>query len=109
MSATAPSHTPTVSADPQTTAHATEAINFILAAKDCPSEFRPLIDYLIGASGGSTDWFEAADEEVGYAARPSEGPPSRDAATKYVQRKRKGLLEWEGRAGVAFVECMPGG
>jgi hypothetical protein len=109
MSAHAPSYPPTFAADPQTTAHVTEAINFILAAKDCPSEHRPLIDYLVGLSGGSTDWFEAADEEVGLAARPSDEQPSRDGACKWVQRRRKSFLAWEKRKNVAFIECMPGG
>ena len=69
MSATAPSHVPTVSADPQTTSYVTEAISQLLAAKDCPSKFRPLVDYLVGLAGGCTDWFEAADDEVGLNAR----------------------------------------
>jgi hypothetical protein len=109
MSATAPSHTPTVSADPQTTSYVTEAISQLLAAKDCPSKFRPLVDYLVGLAGGCTDWFEAADDEVGLNARPTAEGVSRDAACKWVQRMRKGFLEWEKKANVTFIECMPGG
>ena len=98
-----------ISADPETTADITEAINFLLAAHNCPSEHRPLIDYLIGYSAGNTDWFEAADDEVGLTARPSPGEVSRAAACKWVQRKRKKFLAWEDRQNVAFIECMPGG
>ena len=109
MSTTAPSHTPTVSADPQTTSYVTEAISQLLAAKDCPSKFRPLVDYLVGLAGGCTDWFEAGDDEVGLNARPTAEGVSRDAACKWVQRMRKGFLEWEKKANVTFIECMPGG
>lgn len=109
MSATAPSHTPTVSADPQTTSYVTEAISQLLAAKDCPSKFRPLVDYLVGLAGGCTDWFEAADDEVGLNARPTAEGVSRDAACKWVQRMRKDFLAWEKKANVTFIECMPGG
>ncbi len=98
-----------ISADPETTAGITEAINFLLAAHNCPSEHRPLIDYIIGYSAGNTDWFEAADDEVGLTARPSPGEVSRAAACKWVQRARKKFLAWEDRQNVAFIECMPGG
>jgi hypothetical protein len=109
MSATAPSHTPAVSADPQTTSYVTGAISQLLAAKDCPSKFRPLVDYLVGLAGGCTGWFEAADEEVGLKARPTAEGVSRNAACKWVQRMRKDFLTWEKKANVTFIECMPGG
>ena len=109
MSATSPGYTPTFAAVPQTTSYVTEAISQSLAAKDCPSKFRPLVDYLVGLAGGCTDWFEAGDDEVGLNARPTAEGVSRDAACKWVQRMRKGFLEWEKKANVTFIECMPGG
>jgi hypothetical protein len=87
----------------------TEAINQLLAAKNCPSEFRPLIDYLIGVASGSTDWFEKSDVEVGLCARSSDQQVSQCAAKKYVQRFRKDFIPWEQKHNLAYIEFSAGG
>lgn len=50
-------------------ARAMDAVNFTLVAFGVPDKFRAFIDALLGASGGSADWFEAADIEIGQRAR----------------------------------------
>ena len=90
----------------------TEALNQLLASKNCPSEYRPLIDYLIGISNGSTDWIEIADAELGLCVRPTKAEPeqcSRDAAKKYIYRLRKGFMGWQKKENMAFIEYSAGG
>ncbi len=108
MSAQPQSHW-TVNADPVSISYQTEAINQLLAQKDCPSECRPLIDYLIGIAEGNTDWIEKTDAEVGLCARPRAEMPSRDAAQKWVQRTRKTLMAWQKKTSMALIEFSAGG
>jgi hypothetical protein len=100
---------PEINADTVTISFQTEAVNQLLAAKDCPSELRPLIDYLIGASEGSIDWFEKSDAEVGLCARSTDELMSEEAAKKWVQRHRTLLMKWQNKVNIAFIECSPGG
>jgi hypothetical protein len=100
---------PEINADTVTISFQTEAVNQLLAAKDCPSELRPLIDYLIGASEGSIDWFEKSDAEVGLCARSTDELMSLEAAKKWVQRHRTLLVKWQNKVNIAFIECSPGG
>lgn len=102
-------NSPSLHADPVSISYQTEAINQLLAQKDCPSECRPLIDYLIGIAEGNTDWIEKSDAEVGACARPRKEMPSRAAAQKWVQRTRKILMDWQKKENLALIEVSPGG
>ena len=76
MSTTSPVYSPTFAADPRTTSCVTEAVSQLLAAKDCPSKFRPLVDYLLGVAAGSTDavWPSSRSRRAPAAINP--GSPS---------------------------------
>jgi hypothetical protein len=109
MSAQPAYNSPSFHTDPVSISFQTEAINQLLAQKDCPSECRPLIDYLIGIAEGSTEWIEKNDAEVGLCARPKAEPTSRVAAQKWVQRTRKTFIEWQKKKDLALIEISPGG
>jgi hypothetical protein len=88
----------------------TDAINFMLVAKRCPSELRAGIDCVIGLAGDRVDWFDAEDLDVAARARGSSGELfSHSSGKKWVQRWRKALCEWQQKENIALIECSPGG
>jgi hypothetical protein len=92
-------------------ARATDAVNFALVAFGVPERFRLYIDALIGASGGSMDWFEAADIEIGQRARQATAQKLKDQSiAKWTQRQREDFnQEWQLPYKITLVETMPGG
>lgn len=85
----------------------TDAINHVLAAANCPQEFRPLIDYLVGISGGNPE-FEAADGDLASRVRLSEKETTPNADRQWLKRIRKEFEAWQERNGFLFVECRRG-
>lgn len=91
-------------------ARATDAMNFALVAFNVPDRFRPYIDALIGASGGSMDWFEASDIEIAQRARNVTALGLKEKSLeKWTQRFREDFAEWAQAYKTALVEAMPGG
>lgn len=91
-------------------ARATDAINFVLVAAGTPDTHRAYLDALIGASLGATDWFEAADIEVGQRARQVSTIGLKDKTIeKWVQREREEFSEWQTAREITLIEAMPGG
>jgi hypothetical protein len=82
----------------------------VLVAWGVPEKRRALIDALIGASNGSTDWFEATDFEIGQRAREATNQGrSRRSIEQWTLREREHLKTWETDYGRTLVEMMPGG
>lgn len=91
-------------------ARAMDAMNFALVAFNVPDRFRPYIDALIGASGGSMDWFEASDIEIAQRARNVTALGLKEKSLeKWTQRFREDFAEWAQAYKTALVEAMPGG
>ncbi|MBO0719324.1 MAG: hypothetical protein J2P41_00755, partial [Blastocatellia bacterium] len=85
-------------------------MNFALVAFRVPENYRAYLDATIGASLGSTDWFEAADIEVGQRAKEvsSQGLKQK-TIEKWTQRQRDDFAEWQTAWRVTLIETMPGG
>ncbi|MBO0722326.1 MAG: hypothetical protein J2P41_15980, partial [Blastocatellia bacterium] len=87
-----------------------DTINFALITWGVPEKFRSYIDALIGASRGSTDWFEAADIEIGQRARPVSTTGLKEKSIeRWTMRQRDEFAEWQQAYGVTLIETMPGG
>jgi len=85
-------------------AYFTEAVNQLLVAVNCPQPIRPFLDCLIGYADGKID-IAIFDVELGRRTEPNRG---KDAATKWVQRNRKKLVNWQNENKVVLVECKHG-
>jgi hypothetical protein len=95
---------------PEDIARAADAMNFALAAFGVPDKFRAFIDALVGASGGSMDWFDSADIEVGQRARQVTTICLKEKSIeKWTQRFREEFIEWQKARTITLVEAMPGG
>jgi hypothetical protein len=93
-----------------------DAVSFILARAKCPTEHRAYIDAVIGASGGSLDWFEADDFTIGKRLRGAEPERQEDTperisqrVTKTTQRERSRFDQWQAKSGFVLIESKPGG
>lgn len=85
-------------------ANYTEAINQLLAAVNCPKKVRQFLDTLIGYADGKIE-IAVFDLELGQRADPER---NEDAATKWVQRNRKNLLEWQNKNDIVLIEFKRG-
>jgi hypothetical protein len=88
--------------------YATEALNQILVAADCPDDVRSFIDYLIGFSNGREE-FEGVDSDVAKYMQTEDRRDNEKAAKSFLQRRRKKLEDWQEKNSVVFVVCIHGG
>jgi hypothetical protein len=79
-------------------AHVTDSTNFMLALLEFPPELHAFIDALVGIGGyrtASPEWFRATDKTIARRVNRCE---------KWVQLKRKELIDWQTKHNTALVD-----
>jgi hypothetical protein len=83
--------------------YATEAINQILVAANCPNRFRQYIDCLVGVANGNIE-FEASDPMVAKRARGRLDGANKHANKEWAKDKRTELLKWQDKGNLKLFE-----
>jgi hypothetical protein len=87
--------------------YGTDALQNLLVAANCPETFYSYIYCLIGLSNGNID-VEIKNADLVKLVRISEEARSDNADELWLNRRQKGLRNWQQRNGFNFVEWISG-
>ncbi|HJR06899.1 MAG TPA: hypothetical protein VJ842_06565 [Pyrinomonadaceae bacterium] len=90
------------------TSERTDAIQYILAAADCPKQVRTLINILVGISNGFPE-FETTQREIASRISGEMYSSSDENAKQWVKRAHRELKKWQGENQLNLLEYEAGG
>lgn len=90
------------------TSERTDAIQYILAATECPKQVRILINFLVGISKGAPG-FDTSHGEIASRISGTKTSFIDESPKQWVKRAHSELKKWQAKYQLNLIEYEPGG